>query len=89
MRNGILFGKHLAHLSSLGLCALIARGAYKPYLAVLRRSAEKSMVTPWWPPLPFLHYVFDLLQQSSKFHLKSLTSSFPRESPNVPSKLVY
>ena len=32
MRNRILFGKHLAHLSSLGLCALIARGAYKPYL---------------------------------------------------------
>ena len=45
MRNHILFGKHLAHLSSLGLCALIARDAYA--------SAEKSMVTPWWPSLRF------------------------------------
>ena len=53
MRNRILFGKHLAHLSSLGLCALIARGAYKPHLSVLHRSAEKSMVTPWWPSLRF------------------------------------
>ena len=53
MRNRILFGKHLVHLSSLGLCAFIARGAYKPYLSVLHRSVEMIMVTAWWPSLRF------------------------------------
>lgn len=88
MRNRILFGKHLAHLSSLGLCALIARGAYKPYLSVLpfRREEHGNRKVAL---ITFLHYVFDLLQQSSKSHLKSLISSSPRESPNVPSKLLY
>ena len=69
MRNCILFGKHLAHLSSLLLCALISQTCR---IAPFRREEHGN---PTVALTTFLHDVFDLLQQSSKFHLKSLTSS--------------